>query len=123
MSRIARPVQTGEVIDFINGGANPIKAGDVVPLGTFCGVAEIDIPANEIGTVAITKVWDVPAVSGTAFAVGDTLYWNAAGKQATKTAASNTPIGVCVAPKAAGQTVARVKIGVFSVNVTVNTGN
>jgi predicted RecA/RadA family phage recombinase len=91
----------------------------VAPLGTFCGVAETDIPAGEIGTVAITKVWDVPAVSGTAFSVGDTLYWDAPNKRATKTATNNTPLGVCVAPKASGQTIARVKIGVFSVNVTV----
>jgi predicted RecA/RadA family phage recombinase len=122
MDRIAKPVQTGDVIDYVNGGSEPIAVGDVVPLGTFCGVAEIGMPVGEIGTVAITKVWDVPSVSGTAFAVGDTLYWNASNKQATKTPTGNTPLGVCVAPKGSGQTVARVKIGVFSVNVTVDGG-
>ncbi|MDR1495716.1 MAG: DUF2190 family protein [Clostridiales Family XIII bacterium] len=123
MSRIAKPVQTGDVIDFINNTANPIAVGDVVPLKTFCGVAEIDIPVGEAGTVAITKVWDVPAVSGTAFDVGDVLFWNATNKQATLTTTSNTPVGVCVAPKATGQTVARVKIShVATVNVTINQG-
>jgi predicted RecA/RadA family phage recombinase len=121
MSRIAKPVQTGDVIDFINDTANAINVGDVVPLKTFCGVAETDIPAGEVGAVAITKVWDVPAVSGTVFAAGDILFWSASNKQATLTTTNNTPIGVCVAPKAAGQTVARVKIShVATVNVTIN---
>ncbi|MDR3165280.1 MAG: DUF2190 family protein [Synergistaceae bacterium] len=122
MNRIAKPVQNGEVIDYINSGSDPITVGDVVPLGTFCGIAEIGIPVGEIGTVAITKVWDVPSVSGTAFSVGDTLYWNASNKQATKTPANNMPLGVCVAPKASGQSVARVKIGVFSINVVSSGG-
>jgi predicted RecA/RadA family phage recombinase len=80
---------------------------------SFCGVAETDIPHGEIGAVAITKVWDVPSVSGTAFAPGDLLYWSAANKQATKTATNNVQLGVCVAPKASGQAVARVKIGAW----------
>ena len=33
MSRIAKPVQAGEVIDYVNIGANSISAGAVVPLG------------------------------------------------------------------------------------------
>jgi predicted RecA/RadA family phage recombinase len=123
MSRIAMPVQTGEVIDFINGTADAISVGDVVPLKTFCGVAETDLPPGGEGAVAITRVWDVPAVSGTAFAAGDVLFWNAANKQATLTTTNNTPLGVCVAPKASGQTVARVKIAhVATVNVTINNG-
>jgi predicted RecA/RadA family phage recombinase len=116
MSRIAKPVQNGEVIDFLNAGAaeaDDIKVGDVVPMVSFCGVAEVDIPHGEMGTVAITKVWDVPSVSGTAFAPGDLLYWSAANKQATKSATGNVQLGVCIAPKAAGQTAARVKIGVW----------
>ena len=113
MSRIAMPVQTGEVIDYINSGADPIAVGDVVVMETFCGVAEIDIPAGEIGTVAITKVWDVPSVSGTAFVPGDLLYWNATNKQATKTATGNVPLGVCIATKTSGQTITRVKIGLW----------
>lgn len=113
MNRIAMPVQTGEVIDYVNDGTDPISVGDVVPMTSFCGVAEIEIPAGEVGTVAITKVWGVPSVSGTAFVPGDLLYWNATNKQATKTTTNNTPLGVCIAPKSAGQTVARVKIGVW----------
>ncbi len=112
MNRIANPVQTGEVIDYTNSGADPIAVGDIVVLTTFCGIAETNIPVGEMGAIAITKVWDVPSVSGTVFAVGDVLYWDAAAKKATKTATNNTRLGVCVASKASGSTRTQVKIGV-----------
>jgi predicted RecA/RadA family phage recombinase len=119
MSRIAKPVQTGEAIDFINSTPSEIAVGDVVPLKTFCGIAETDIPAGEPGVVAITKVWEVPAISGTAFGVGVIVFWDAVNKRATLTATNNTPLGVCVAPKASGQTSASVKIAHVA-NVTVD---
>lgn len=112
MSRIANPVQTGEVIDYTNAGTNPIAVGEVIVLSTFCGIAETDIPVGEMGAVAITKIWEVPSVSGTVFAVGDILYWDATAKKATKTATNNTHLGVCITPKVAGGTRAQVKIGV-----------
>lgn len=113
MSRIAMPVQTGEVIDYTNTGTETIAVGDIVVLGKMCGVAEIAIPSSEIGTVSITKVWEVPSVSGASFSPGDALYWDATTKKATQTATNNTPLGVCIAPKAAGGTKTRVKIGVW----------
>ena len=112
MNRIANPVQTGEVIDYTNSGTDPIAVGDVVVLATFCGIAETDIPVGEMGAVAITKVWEVPSVSGTAFAVGDVLYWDATAKKTTKTAGTNVRLGVCVEPKATGGLKTRVKVGI-----------
>lgn len=110
MARQTRPVQSGETIDYTNADSEAILVGDVVKLGTFCGIAETDIAPGERGAVAISKVWDVPAASGETFAAGDVLYWN--GTASTKTAGSDPAIGVCVAPKASSETVARVKIGV-----------
>ena len=111
MSRIAMPVQTGEVIDYKNSGTEQINAGDVVPMVKVCGIAEINIAPGETGSVAITKIWEVPSVSGTAFVVGDVIFWDTTAKKATKTATSNTPLGLCVAPKTAGEVRTRVKIG------------
>lgn len=113
MSRQAMPVQTGEAIDYKNESVEKINVGDVVKLGGFCGVAETDIEPGQLGAVAVTKVWEVDSVSSAAFAVGDPLYWDFASKKATKTDTSNTPLGLCVAPKSSGGTKARVKLGVW----------
>lgn len=113
--RMAMPVQTGEVIDYTNAGTEAINVGDVVVMGSFCGVAEDNIDLNATGAVAITKVWEVAAVSGAPFVVGDLLYWDPTAKKATKTATSNKPLGVCIAAKSSGATKARVKIGLWFV--------
>lgn len=44
-------------------------------------------------------------VSGTAFAVGDKLYWDDAAKNVTKTATDNTAIGYAIEPAASADTV------------------
>ena len=113
MNRIAMPVQVGRVIDYTNDGADPIAVGDVVPMTTFCGVAEVDIPVGEMGAVAITEVWEVPCIPNVALAPGELVYWNPTSKQATSTPTDNVQLGVCIMPKVNGQTRVRVKIGVW----------
>lgn len=111
MVRQAMPVQTGKVIDYTNSGAAAISVGDVVPLVNMCGIAEIDIPVGATGTVAIYGVWELAAETSVAFAVGDTVYWDATNKRLTKTATSNVFFGVAVAPKDSAGATARCKIG------------
>jgi predicted RecA/RadA family phage recombinase len=118
MSRQAMPVQTGNVIDYTNTTGALIPVGDIIPLGTICGVAETDIEDGRIGVVNIVGVWDVPSVTG-AFDVGDLLYWDAVAKKATKTDTDNTPLGITVASKGASATTARVKLGA-PISVTNN---
>ena len=110
MIRQAMPVQTGDVIDYVNTTAALIEVGSVVPLISFCGVAETDIEDGRVGAVRIVGVWDVPAVSG-AISVGELVYWDSSVKKATKTNTGNTPLGVAVASKSGSATVARVKLG------------
>jgi predicted RecA/RadA family phage recombinase len=110
MGRQAMPVQTGDVIDYVNTTEEVIPVGSIVPLGSFCGVAETDIEVGHAGAVNIVGVWDIPAVT-VAFSVGDFLYWDATSKKATKTDTDNTALGVAVATKATSSTTARVKLG------------
>lgn len=102
-------VQKGEVIDYT--AASALGYLDVVPLVTRIGVALEDIPVNGTGSVAVTGVYELPAVNNAAFAVGDALYWDATNGVLTKTATGNTPAGWCVEAKALAGTVAKVKIG------------
>lgn len=110
MSRIAMPVHSGKVIDWLNGTSADVASGDVVPMKNFCGIAETDIPKSVTGAVAVYGVWDVPAVSGSAFEVGDFVYWDPAAKRVTQTETNNIPFGVVTLFKAASTTKARVLI-------------
>lgn len=111
MDRVAKPVQTGDVIDYLNAGSEVIKVGDVVEMKNMCGIAETDIEPGEKGAVALVGVWEVPAVTG-AFEVGELVYWNKT--KATKTSTDNPPLGFVVAPKLANGTVTRVKLLPFA---------
>lgn len=113
MARVARPVQVGEVIDYLNASGVPIRAGDIVEFDSFCGVAETGIRVDEYGAVAIGRIWEVSTDEAERFEIGDIVYWD--GTQAVRTAGGATPLGVCTAPKEVGEDVVAVKIGlVFS---------
>lgn len=103
-------IQIGEKMDFLNNTGADIAYYDVVPVGTACiGVAEMEIPQNETGTVNLEGVWELPADNATTFEVGDMLYWNIAGKKLTKTN-TDVPAGICVLAKINTGTTARVKL-------------
>ena len=100
-------IQDGRVLDITL--AADVKGGDVVALGNICGVAVTDGTTGQTIAVEVEGVFDLPAVSGTAFIVGDALYWN--GTAATKTATGNPPLGLAVQAKTTGSTTARVRLG------------
>ncbi|MDO5115993.1 MAG: DUF2190 family protein [Synergistaceae bacterium] len=118
MSRQAIPVQRGEVIDYKNSGETTISVGDVIVLSNMCGIAETEIKSGESGAVRLDQVWEIGAVTGSAFAVGDIVYWNTTNKYATKTPTNNTLLGIVVAPKASSEAKCRVKIGVLSATIS-----
>nr|DAP82600.1 MAG TPA: protein of unknown function DUF2190 [Caudoviricetes sp.] len=103
-------IQIGEKMDFLNNTGADIAYYDVVPVGTACiGVAEMEIPQKEMGTVNLEGVWELTADNATVFNVGDMLYWNTAGKKLTKTN-TDVPAGICVLKKDASTETARVKL-------------
>lgn len=109
MAKQAAFVQKGNNIDYT--AAADIAYGDVVPLETRIGVALEDIAAGATGSVTVTGVFEAAAVTGTAFSVGDALYWDETQKKLTKTDTDNIPAGWATEPKASAGTAARVKIG------------
>ena len=100
----AQSVQKGDSIDYTP-VAN-VSAGDVVFIGPLCGVAKLDIKANELGALAVVGVFDF--VKGTvAFSLGEAVYWDA---DAQKAAKSGAYIGVAVAAALATDATVRVLI-------------
>lgn len=103
-------IQKGNTIDYTNSGSTKIAAGDVVSLTSRIGIAAGDIPAGEVGALAVEGVFDIDKAESLAVAVGDAVYFNATSKKITKTD-TDIPAGWAVAAALAADTVVRVKIG------------
>ena len=106
----AEYVKKGEVLDFENTTAAEIGYNDVVPLKNRIGVSREVIPVNSVGSVVVTGVFELPAVTTAAFAVGEPLYWDAATGKVVKTA-GDISAGYAFADKIQTGAVALVKIG------------
>ena len=76
----AQFIQDGLNIDHTPAPGNDVTAGDVVVQGDLIGIAKIDIPANTLGALATTGVFDVPKTVGVGEAIpaGAKVYWDVA---------------------------------------------
>ena len=90
---MARLIQKGDILDWTNGGDSAVVAGSVVVAGTFVGVVQNDIPAKELGAIAITGVWEVAVGGGATFTQG--VYM---GRAAYATAEGDTAVKVRLEP-------------------------
>lgn len=110
MSKVATYKHPGEVMDWENGTSADVSVGDVIPLGTFCGVASVDIADGETGSVVLSGVYEIAAVNNAAFTQGDMIYFDTVAKKATKDT-SKAFLGVAMRGKETAGTTAWVKIG------------
>jgi len=105
-------VHEGHAIDHTPGA--DVSAGDVVVQGELVGVAKLDIPANALGALAVTGVYDFPKASGggVTFSTGDIVYWDDTNDLAVATdgAGANKEIGNAVADAADADTSVRVRM-------------
>ncbi len=74
----AKYVHRGESIDYVSG--SNVAAGDVVVQGELVGVAKLDIKAGELGSLAVSGVYEMGKAvgSGSVIPVGTKVYWDAA---------------------------------------------
>ena len=110
MSKIATFKHPGVVMDWENGTGADVSVGDVISLGTFCGVAQVDIANGATGPVSLSGVYEIAAVNNAAFTQGDLIYFDTVTKKATKDA-SKAFLGVAMRDKETAGTTAWVKIG------------
>lgn len=106
---MARYVQRGETIDFINNTSAVIEAGDVVTLGTRIGVAATTIDVGAKGAVNVIGVYEFTALGTEALTIGQAVYFKDGKIQATSTDA--VAAGWVVEAKVQAGTTAKVKIG------------
>lgn len=84
----------------------------MVALGTNrIAVADCQIEPGELGTLALTGVWEFPADNSAAIEFGAIAYWDAAGKKmkASKSG-SEIPAGICVLKKESAGTTVRIRL-------------
>lgn len=105
----AKYIQRGEIIDYTPGSNT--SAGTVVFLGGVCGITKLDIPANTLGALALTGVYEFAKASGSAIDAGAALYWDSTNSRVTATPNAKY-LGIAVAAAVSAATTVRVVINV-----------
>lgn len=105
-------VQNGKTMEYKNPSASdPIRYLTPVVVDDLVGVALSDIAPGAVGALAVEGVFQLPAETSAAFAVGQTLYWDSTNNRLTATAGSLKKIGYAFGAKATATGTARVKLG------------
>jgi predicted RecA/RadA family phage recombinase len=89
-----------------------VASGDGLLVGSIFGVASGAAVSGDPIEVTLVGVFDLAKVGSQAWTAGDKVYWDNTAKQATKTATSNTLIGVATeaVDGGAGSTTGRVRL-------------
>lgn len=101
-------IQAGVTLSLLAAAA--MLSGEAVLVGKIFGVAVANVAAGQQGEFRTEGVFELPALGTDVAAQGAILYWDAANKRLTTTAAGNTRVGVAVVAKANGPAVATIKI-------------
>ena len=103
-------IQRGDAINYVP--TSDVYAGDVVVQEDLIGIAKRDIPANTLGALAVTGVFDLPKATGSsaAIAAGAKVYWNADEEVATTTESSNKYLGKSISAADDGDETVRVRL-------------
>ena len=103
-------VQHGKTITLV--APYGVTSGDGLLVGAIFGVATASAAIGEAVEAALVGVFDLKKVASQAWAVGDKVYWDNTAKETTKTATSNTLIGVAIdaVGNGASDTVGRLRL-------------
>ena len=103
-------VHKGDSIDYTP--AADVAAGDVVVQGDLVGIAKLDIPADTLGSLSLTGIFDVPKIGGPGMAIttGTKLYWDSANKYVTPTEIEGKYMGKAVADAGDNDATVRMKL-------------
>ncbi|MBN2583951.1 MAG: DUF2190 family protein [Planctomycetes bacterium] len=105
-------IHDGQMVDYQPTAI--VTFGQVVVQNDLVGVANLDIPANVLGALMVSGVFDVPKASGagTAIAAGATVYWDEADQQAKTDdeSGANKRLGKTVAAATDDDTTVRVRL-------------
>lgn len=101
-------IQKGDIIE-VTAPADGLTGGDVFVSGFLRGVVHKSVEEGDLAEIQTCGVFEIPKATGSAWAVGDKVYWSET--NAVKTPTDNDLIGIAVAAAASGDTVGAVKFG------------
>ena len=104
---MSRYIQVGNNLDYKNTTGAAIKAGDIVDLNTRIGVAGTNIGVNEVGSVHMVGVFELPKTASLEINQGESVYYD--GTSITKTD-TDTPAGYAAYSSAASSSTVAVKL-------------
>jgi predicted RecA/RadA family phage recombinase len=108
----AKFIQDGAAIDYTPGA--DVLVGAVVVQADLIGVTQAPIKAGQLGSIAVTGVFDFNKAvgAGSAIPAGTLTYWDAGAQNATKNAAAgaNKLIGKAVKATVDADTIVRVRL-------------
>lgn len=110
----ARYIQRGESLDVVP--ERDIAAGEIMITGSLAGIARLPIRCGELGSLALSGVFDVVKPARCAFSTGSLVFWDAARRSAVT--AGGIPLGL--AAQRAGLDDGKVRVILNSGGVTVN---
>lgn len=100
--------QRGESLDYKNTSEAVIAANTIIPITTRVGVAGDAIAVNEVGSLHVAGVFEMPKNEDDEIAMGAAVFFD--GTQITITEGTNTPAGYAAADAAATTTTVLVKL-------------
>ncbi len=77
----ARYIQRSDSIDITP--EKDIQAGEIVIANNLIGVAKLPIKKGELGTLALSGVFDIIKTNRSAFSVGASVFWDKEKRSAT----------------------------------------
>jgi predicted RecA/RadA family phage recombinase len=112
MVKMRNFIQSGNTIPLI--APRNVKSGEVVVVGSFAGIAAFDALANAEVEVALTGVYELPAIGP--ITQGEPVYFEPGSGKVTAADSPTTPLlGVAVAAVGESGTTCRVRLNGFVV--------
>ena len=99
--------QRGESLDYKNATSEIIEANTIIDLTTRIGIAGTTINPNEVGSVHVCGVYEIPKTATGEIAMGAAVYFDGTG---INTTTSGTPAGYAAAAAAASDETVLVKL-------------
>jgi predicted RecA/RadA family phage recombinase len=103
-------VQCEDAIDYTPAARLP--SGSVVLIGALVGITSRPLAAGELGTLALTGIFDIARAPGAAVPAGTRHFWDATAGQAVTVdgGGANRPLGVSVTDAGADDRRVRIRL-------------
>ena len=103
-------IQDGELLDYTAGGS-AVAAAQIIAGTDRAFVAPRAIAANSLGSIATSGVFQLPKATGTAWTLGQKLYYDSSEDEVVTDSGANKVIGYAAAGAASGAAEGLVLLG------------